>query len=110
MLLLLVALLFASRAVLAIASSVMWVVGFTTVANAVSIHNTGKSYAAISVASSLGASSGPMVSGILFQLAGYWAAWICAFVLLGVDMVFRLLMVEKQKAKKTGMCSHASRS
>lgn len=104
------ALLFASRAVLATASSVMWVVGFTTVANTVTIHNTGKSYAAISVASSLGASSGPMVSGILFQLAGYWSAWSCAFVLLGVDMIFRLLMVERNTAKKTGMCTCVNKS
>ncbi|KAJ5667152.1 hypothetical protein N7507_003016 [Penicillium longicatenatum] len=75
----------------------MWVVGFTTVANTVSLGNTAKTYAMMSIASSLGSSTGPMLSGILYQLEGYWVAWISAFVLLGVDMAFRLLMVEKKR-------------
>ncbi|KAJ5920886.1 hypothetical protein N7466_009212 [Penicillium verhagenii] len=95
-------LLFISRSVQTLASSIMWVVGYTTVANTVSPENTAKTYAMISMAVSLGSSTGPMISGILFQLAGYWVAWASAFVILGIDMAFRLLMVEKKKEEKTG--------
>jgi MFS family permease len=94
--------LFISRTVQTVASSIMWVVGFTTVANTVSLGNTAKTYAMMSMASSLGSSTGPMLSGILFQLEGYWVAWTSAFVLLGIDMAFRLLMVEKKRLA-TGM-------
>ncbi|KAJ5628892.1 hypothetical protein N7490_011120 [Penicillium lividum] len=92
--------LFISRSVQTIASSIMWVVGFTTVANTVSLENTAKTYAMISMAVSLGASTGPMLAGMFFQLAGYWAAWSIAFVVLGIDMTFRLLMVDKTREKE----------
>ncbi|KAJ6092710.1 hypothetical protein N7486_007999 [Penicillium sp. IBT 16267x] len=91
--------LFISQSVQAVASSIMWVVGFTTVANTVTLGNTAKTYAMISMASSLGSSAGPMISGILFQLEGYWVAWTSAFVLLGIDMAFRLLMVETKRGE-----------
>ncbi|KAJ5114093.1 hypothetical protein N7456_002627 [Penicillium angulare] len=88
-------LLFISRTVQSFASSIMWVVGFTTVANTVPIEHTAKSYAAISMAVSLGFSTGPMLAGVLLQLAGYWAAWSSALVVLLIDVAFRLLMLEK---------------
>lgn len=48
-----------------------------------------------------------MSSGTLFQLGGYWVAWTSAFVLLGIDMAFRLLMVET-KREETGTCFRVS--
>lgn len=94
------------RLVLAIASSIMWVVGFATVADVVPLQHTAKTYAVISMAVSLGTSTGPMLSGILFQLAGYWVAWASAFAIIGVDIIFRLLMVEKNHLERTGRCFH----
>jgi hypothetical protein len=44
-----------------------------------------------------------MLSGILFQLAGYWMAWALAFAIIGLDIAFRLLMVEKSSLEKRGM-------
>ncbi|KAJ5953899.1 hypothetical protein N7501_008178 [Penicillium viridicatum] len=101
--------LFVGRFVQAIAGSIMWVVGYTTVADTVPIQHTAKTYAAISMAVSLGTSTGPMISGILFQLAGYWVAWASAFTVIGVDIVFRLLMVEKNPTKQVGKYSQFSK-
>lgn len=95
--------LFISRFVQAFANSIMWVVGFSTLADVVPIQHTAKVYSAVSVANSLGSSTGPMVSGVLFQLAGYWMAWALAFAVIGVDIAFRLLMVEKSSLEKRGM-------
>ncbi|KAJ5758079.1 uncharacterized protein N7511_006773 [Penicillium nucicola] len=89
------AVLFVSRFVQAFANSIMWVVGYSTLAATVPIQHTAKVYSVVSVASSLGASSGPMLAGMLFQLAGYWMAWTLAFAIIAVDIIFRLLMVEK---------------
>lgn len=95
--------LFISRFVQAFANSIMWVVGYSTLAATVPIQHTAKVYSAVSVAGSLGASSGPMLSGMLFQVAGYWMAWTLAFAIIAVDIVFRLLMVEKSPLEKEGM-------
>ncbi|KAJ5552257.1 hypothetical protein N7494_001635 [Penicillium frequentans] len=92
-----VPILFITQSVQAVASSIMWVAGYTTVAKVTSLENTAKTYALISMASCLGYSTGPMVSGTLLQLKGYWVAWTSAFLLLGIDMAFRLLMVEKKR-------------
>ncbi|XRM49191.1 hypothetical protein ABZX51_012070 [Aspergillus tubingensis] len=36
-----------------------------------------------------------MVAGILFELGGYWVAWSSAFIILILDIILRLLMLEK---------------
>jgi MFS family permease len=92
----------------AIASSIMWIVGTTTVANNVPIQHIGKAYAMVSIATSVGFSLGPMLSGMLLQAVGYWAAWSSAFCILSIDVVFRLLMVEKPDQKETGLWSPAA--
>ncbi|KAJ5745041.1 major facilitator superfamily domain-containing protein [Penicillium manginii] len=93
--------LFGTRIVQAIASSIMWIVGTTTVANNVPIQHIGKAYAMVSIATSVGFSLGPMLSGMLLQAVGYWAACSSAFCILSIDVVFRLLMVEKPDQKET---------
>lgn len=94
--------LFASRLVQAIAETVIWVVGVTVIADVVPIQHIGKTYTTVFMASSAGNSIGPMVSGVLYQLAGYWPAWSSAFAIISTDIVFRLLMVEKPYSKETG--------
>lgn len=89
--------LFASRFVQAVASTIIWVVGYATVADNIPKENTGRTYSAISMAVAAGTSSGPMLSGILFQVGGYWVAWSSAFVILVIDIVLRLLMLERPR-------------
>ncbi|KAI9925444.1 hypothetical protein MW887_005825 [Aspergillus wentii] len=91
--------LFAGRLVQAVASTIIWVVGFSTIADNVQQEHMGKTYGAISVAVSAGTSAGPMVSGILFQVGGYWLAWSSAFLILLIDIVLRLLMLERPREK-----------
>jgi hypothetical protein len=43
---------------------------------------------------SCGTVTGPVISGTMFQLTGYWAAWAVPLVLLGLDAIARLAMVE----------------
>lgn len=61
------------------------------------------------MAVSLGTSTGLVLSGILFQLAGYWVAWASAFTVIGVDIVFRLLVLEKSHTKEVGTYSQFSK-
>lgn len=92
--------LFASRLVQAIASSIIWVVGFATIADNIQTEHLGKTYGAISMAVAAGASTGPMLSGILFQVGGYWLAWSSAFVVICIDIALRLLMLERPGTKR----------
>lgn len=50
---------------------------------------------AISFATS-GVIGGPVISGSLFQLAGYWAAWSVPIAFLSLDFVARLAMVDRK--------------
>lgn len=90
---------FIGRLVQALASSVMWVIGFSTIADNVKQEHLGKVYGLISVAVAVGTSAGPMLSGILFDFGGYWVAWSSAFVVIVIDIVLRLLMLERPKDK-----------
>lgn len=95
---------FIGRLVQALASSVMWVIGFSTIADFVKQEHLGKVYGIISVAVAVGTSVGPMLSGILFDFGGYWVAWSSAFIVIVLDILLRLLMLErpKDKGKKPG--------
>ncbi|GKZ66468.1 hypothetical protein AnigIFM60653_007750 [Aspergillus niger] len=87
--------LFAGRLIQAIASSFIWVVGYATIADNVQPEHLGKTYGVISLVVAAGTSGGPMVAGILFELGGYWVAWSSAFLILILDIILRLLMLEK---------------
>lgn len=70
-------------------------------AELIPIQHIGKAYSTIFTASSAGNSIGPMLSGSLYQLAGYWPAWSSAFAVLGTDIVFRLLMIQNPDSTRT---------
>jgi MFS family permease len=76
---------------------------FMIVSNAVSVENTAISSAAISMAVSLGVSTGPMLAGVLLQLAGYWATWSSALVVLVINVVVCLFMLEKHIPEQKGI-------
>ncbi|RHZ45547.1 putative MFS multidrug transporter [Aspergillus thermomutatus] len=91
---------FIGRFIQAIASSFMWVVGYATIADSVDSKRLGMIYGIISVAAAVGLSAGPMVSGVLFKIGGYWTAWASAFAILLGDIVLRLLMLENPRRKR----------
>lgn len=51
--------------------------------------------------------AGPMVSGALLQLLGYWSAWTLPLILLALDALARLVMIEKKRDKKRPASSHS---
>ena len=46
--------------------------------------------------SNSGLIAGPVISGSVFQIAGYWSAWAVPFALLTIDFVARLAMVDRK--------------
>ena len=92
--------LFTGRFVQALASTVAWVVGYATIADNVKMEHLGKTYGLISMVLAISSSTGPMISGMLFDLGGYWLAWLSAFLVIICDVVLRLLMLERPKESR----------
>lgn len=46
---------------------------------------------------------GPLLGGVVYDKAGYYAVFTMAFGLIGVDIVLRVLLVEKKIAKQWDM-------
>lgn len=74
-------------------------VAFSTVAENVNPEHLGKTHRVLSVVVSGGTSAGPMLSGMLFDLGGYWVAWFSALVVVVVNIVIQSLMPEQPKDK-----------
>ncbi|GAM37289.1 MFS transporter [Talaromyces pinophilus] len=96
-----VAILICGRIILAIGGNAAWIIGLATLADTVGSENSAKTLGAISVVYNSGLLVGPMVSGWLLRLAGYWPTWITAISVLIVDMLMRLVIIEKPKVQKS---------
>lgn len=51
-------------------------------------------YGFVTVAVAVGTSAGPLVSGVLFDLGGYWVAWSSVLFIVIVDVIMRCLMID----------------
>ncbi|KAL4996709.1 major facilitator superfamily domain-containing protein [Aspergillus recurvatus] len=85
-----------------IVSNAMWIIGMATLADNLGSEHMGKISGAVSTVAAAGGCAGPAIAGLLFGLGGYWGAWSGAVFFLVVDIVLRLLMLEKPKAKDKG--------
>ncbi|KAJ5325296.1 uncharacterized protein N7506_008398, partial [Penicillium brevicompactum] len=86
--------LFAGRLIQSFASTSVWVVGFSTLADHVPANQIGRMYGFVTVAVAIGTSAGPLVSGVLFDLGGYWVAWSSVLFIVIVDVIMRCLMID----------------
>jgi MFS family permease len=58
----------------------------------------GQAMAYVSSAMSVGLILGPLLGGVIYQRHGYYAAFGLAFAFIGLDLVLRLIIVEKKIA------------
>lgn len=93
--------LFAARFVQAFSTTIIWVAGMSTAGDQVPVHHFGKTLSIVATAISVGTSVGPMLSGTLFQLFGYYTAWSSAFAIIAFDIILRLLMLEPVREEET---------
>ncbi|KAJ5216560.1 uncharacterized protein N7498_002967 [Penicillium cinerascens] len=101
--------MFVGRCFQAVAGSGVWVVGLATVAEAVGEEHVGKTMGVVMSFTSAGMLSGPMISGLLFQNVGHWAAWTVPFALLMVDLIARLVMLDPETPDRSSLgSSHLS--
>lgn len=88
------------RGVQAIGGNAAWIVGLATLAETVGQDSIGKTLGAISSIFASGFLLGPLTSGVLLPLVGYWITWIVAISVLVVDMIMRVVMIENKQGRE----------
>jgi MFS family permease len=77
-----------------------WVVGLALLADTVPQDQLAQATGWISLGMSFGILIAPLLGGVVFDHAGYNAVYGMAYALLGLDIVLRLLLVEKKVAAR----------
>lgn len=75
-------------------------VGLALLADTVPQEHLAQAMGYVGLGMSLGILIAPMLGGIVFDHAGYNAVFAMAYVLVGVDIILRLLLVEKKVAAR----------
>ncbi|CAO2658160.1 Nn.00g074200.m01.CDS01 [Neocucurbitaria sp. VM-36] len=81
-------------------AAVVWVVGLALLADTVPQERLATATGWLSLGMSLGILVSPLLGGVVYDHAGYSAVFGMAYGLIGLDIVLRLLLVEKKVAAR----------
>ncbi|PLB52629.1 MFS general substrate transporter [Aspergillus steynii IBT 23096] len=81
-------------------AAVVWTVGMALLADNVESDELGGAMGLASSGMTLGVMVGPLLGGVLYEHAGYYAVFGLAFGFIGLDIFFRLVLIEKKDAAK----------
>lgn len=95
-----IGILAAGRVLQGISAAVVWVVGLALLVDTVGPDGIGQAMGYVGMSMSLAILVAPLLGGIVFDLAGYYAVFAMAFGLIALDIVLRMVMIEKKSAAK----------
>ncbi|TAQ90854.1 hypothetical protein B7494_g797 [Chlorociboria aeruginascens] len=95
-----VALLVVGRILQGVTAGIVWTVGLALLVDTVGKNEIGELFGWVSLSMSIGIVLAPLLAGVVYQRAGYYAVYYMAFGLISLDIVLRLLLVEKKIAKQ----------
>lgn len=93
-----IAVLAVGRALQGISAAVSWVVGLALLVDTCGPEGVGQAMGYVSLSLSLGLLVGPLLGGIVFANAGYYAVFAMAFGLIAFDIFMRVFLIEKKVA------------
>ena len=82
------------------ATAMVAVAGLSLMTDSVPFGNLGQAIGYLGSAITLGFMLGPLLGGLVFNVAGYKAVFAMAFAVIAVDFAMRVLVVEKKVAKR----------
>lgn len=82
------------------AAAVVWSVGLALLVDTIGKEGLGQGIGYVSLSISIGMLAGPLLGGVLYQHGGYYAVFGLAFGLIGFDVFFRLVLIERKHAMK----------
>ena len=93
-------LLLVGRLMQGISAAVVWTVGLALLSDTIEKENIGQAMGYIAAATSIGSLFGPLLGGIVYEAAGYYAVFSMGFAIIGIDILLRLFMIEKSVARQ----------
>lgn len=93
-------LLIVGRLLQGASAGVVWVVGLALLADTVGKERAGQYMGYVALSYTLAALIAPLLGGVVYQQAGYYAVFGMAFGMIGLDIILRLLLIEKKVARK----------
>ncbi|OAT08046.1 MFS multidrug transporter [Blastomyces gilchristii SLH14081] len=94
------ALLVVARILQGLSGAVVWTIALAMMADRVGSQEIGAHLGTIVAARSIATISAPLIGGIVYAKVGYYMVYVTAFIFLGADIVFRLVMIEARVAQK----------
>ncbi|KAL4955201.1 major facilitator superfamily domain-containing protein [Aspergillus filifer] len=79
-------------------AAVVWTVGCALLVDTVDKEGLGQALGYIGMGMTFGAMGGPLLGGVLYEHGGYYSVFALAFALIALDVVFRLIMIERKDA------------
>ncbi|KAF2140031.1 uncharacterized protein K452DRAFT_231426 [Aplosporella prunicola CBS 121167] len=95
-----IGLLVAGRLLQGASAAVVWVVGLALLVDTVGKEDVGQAMGYVSIAMSLGILVAPLLGGVVLDKGGYTAVFAMAYGLIGLDIILRLVLVEKKIARR----------
>ena len=84
-----------SRVGQGIADAMLYIVGMTIILDTVTVKHIAEYMGYLTVALNVGTFAGPLLGGVVFDLAGYHAVWWMMLGFVIIDALLRLVMLEK---------------
>ena len=98
-----VALLVVGRFLQGFSASIVWTVGMALLVDTVGQKEIGQTLGWVSLSMSMGMLVAPLLGGIVYERAGYYAVFYMAFALIALDISLRLALIEKKLARQWGL-------
>jgi len=95
-----IAVLAVGRCLQGISAAVVWTVGLALMADSAGNEQMAQMMGLVFIGMNLGVFLGPLLGGVVFAAAGYNWVFGMTYILIGVDIAMRLLVVEKKVAQK----------
>ena len=94
------ALLVLGRVLQGISAAIVWTVGLALLVDTVGHDTVGQAMGYVAMAMSIAVLVAPLLGGIVYARSGYFAVFYMAFGLIVLDVILRVLLVEKKIARQ----------
>ncbi|KAL8637123.1 MAG: hypothetical protein Q9228_005570 [Teloschistes exilis] len=92
--------LLAGRLLQGISAAIVWTVGLALLVDTVGQQEVGQVMGFVSIAMSVAILVAPLLGGVVYDRAGYYGVYYMAFALIVLDIILRMVMIEKKVALK----------
>ncbi|KAL9010782.1 MAG: hypothetical protein Q9173_004319 [Seirophora scorigena] len=92
--------LLVARILEGLSSAVVSTVGYALLTDVVDREHLGKAMGYTSLALSFGLLIGPVIGGVLYEYCGYFKVYLPAFGLIAMEIILRLMIVEREKPQR----------